>query len=112
MKKIYNLAHYPDNGDHQECDIGLPFEIVKGRDGYYWTDRKGIKHTYNILKSNKTTNKWIVHLKVGANESLFKIFNIMVNKDVDKIIEYCRKIYKKSLIMEIARLQEELKTLE
>ena len=35
-----------------------------------------------------------------------------VDKNLDKIIEYCVKVYKKSLKIEIERLKKELKELE
>jgi hypothetical protein len=109
-KTIYTITDYPDNGDHQECDIGLPFEIRKGEDGYFWTDKKGKKCSYNIFKSDKIDNRWIVHLTEDANKSLINIFEIKMNKDLNKIIDYCVSLYKKSLSMEIKRLTQELKS--
>jgi len=111
-KSIFTIPNYPDNGKHQECEIGLPFEIRKGEDGYFWTDKKGKEKSYNIFKGDKIDNRWIVHLTEDANKSLLKIFEIKMNKDLDKIIEYCVNLYIRSLKMEILRITKELKTFE
>jgi hypothetical protein len=113
MKKaIFTIPYYPDDGNHQECDIGLPFEIRKGEDGYFWTDKKGKEYSYNIFKGDKIDNLWIVHLTKDANKSLIDIFEIKTNKDLNKLITYCVSLYKKSLSMEIKRLTQELKSFD
>ncbi len=109
---IETLEYYPDNGKHLECLVDYPFQIRKGEDGYYYKDRKGKEHSYNIYKTDRTTNKWIVHLTEQANPSLVEIFDIKVNKDLDVILKYCVDIYKKSLKMEIKRLEKELKQIK
>jgi len=105
---ITNLKNYPINGKHQECLINLPFKITKGEDQFYWNDKKGNEHKYNIFKNaNKIDQRWIVFLKKDyCNPSLKKIFEIKVNKDLNKIIDYCFKIYQKSLKLELKRLKE------
>lgn len=111
---IKTIKHYPDDGNHLECDIGLPcFEIRKGEDGYYWRDRKGDEHKYNMFKDeNKIDDRWIAHLTDSANYSLKKIFNPKISKDLDKVIEYCYKMYVKSLKLEIKRLNIEISKYE
>lgn len=106
---IKTIKNYPDNGKHQECWINLPFQIRKGEDGYYWTDNKGNEHKYNIFNDeNKIDQRWIVHLTEDANHSLENIFEINVSEDLDEIIRYCVRLYKKSLEMELKRLHDEL----
>jgi hypothetical protein len=102
---IETLPNYPDNGKHLECYIDLPFNIRKGEDGYHWKDKKGNEHTYNLNKSGKVDERWIVHLSRFCNTSLEEIFEIKVNKDLDKILSYCLRIYKKSLTMELKRIK-------
>jgi len=95
---ITTIKNYPDDGRHQECWINLPFQIRKGEDGYYWRDKKGKEHKYNLSKDiNKIDGRWIVNLEDDANYSLKQIFEIKVNKDLEKIIAYCVKLYLKSL---------------
>lgn len=110
------IDNYPDNDKHLECHIPLPFQIRKGEDGYYYFDRKRVEHKYNIFKSeDKIDDRWIVHIDgdaPGANESLEKIFNIMVSKDLDKIVDYCFDVYEKSLQMELKRLAKIKKEME
>lgn len=111
MKKylIEPIKNYPKNGKHQECYIGLPFQIRKGEDGYRYRNKKGVELKYNIYKSEKKIDdRWICHLKYVANESLEKIFEIKANKDLYVIIKYCFEIYKKSLELEIKRTKVEL----
>lgn len=109
---IKTIKDYPDNGKHQECVVDYPFVIRKGEDGYYYKDKKSIEHKYNLNKDyNKIDNRWIVHLKEGANLSLIKIFEIKAHKDLNIILEYCKKLYLKSLKMEIKRLENEIKDL-
>lgn len=106
---ITTIRNYPDNGKHQECHIELPFDIRKGEDGYHYKNKKGIELKYNLYKSKNITEKrWIVHLARQTNESLERIFEVKTNKDLDKIIKYCVKIYEKSLKMEMKRLKKEL----
>jgi len=109
-KSIFTIPNYPNDGNHQECDIGLPFEIRKGQDGYFWNDKKGKEHSYNM--GYKVDKRWIVHLTKGANKSLVKIFEIKTSESLDKIINYCVALYKKSLSMEIKRLTQELKSFD
>ena len=106
---ITTIRNYPEDGRHQECWIGLPFQIRKGEDGYYWTDNKGKEHKYNIYKNeNKVDERWIVHLKKDANKSLRRIFEIKVSKDLEKIVKYCVMLYMKSLEMETKRVKRKL----
>lgn len=117
MKKNYTIQtihNYPDNGKHQECILsgGLPFEIRKGEDGYIWTDKSHKEHKYNMYKNpDKITKKWIVHLKEDANPSLQNIFEIHTSKNLDEVVDYCIKIYKESIALEIKRLKKELKNI-
>ena len=110
---ITNLKTFPADGKHQDCWTGLPFYITKGKDMFYYIDKKSKERVYDkgMLK-NKIDDRWIVFLKKEANPSLQKIFNIKVNKSLDVIIEYCIDVYKKSLQMEIIRLSKELKELK
>jgi hypothetical protein len=105
---VETIKNYPNDGNHLECFIDLPFQIRRGEDGYYYNDSKGVERKYNMFKTeNKVDNRWIVHIddvKPGYNQSLEKIFNIMVNKDLDKIIKYCIEIYEKSLTLELQRV--------
>lgn len=107
---IDTLENYPDNGKHQQCWIELPFEIKKGEDGYYWMDKNKVEHPYNMFKEN-IDDRWIVHLAPDANQSLLEIFEIKVNKDLNKILQYCFKVYRKSLKMELDRLNHIEKSL-
>jgi len=106
---ISNLTTYPQDGNHQECFYLSAFEIRKGEDGYFYHDKKGNEKKYNLLKGDKIDDRWIVNIKEEANESLKEIFEIKVHKDLNVILNYCADIYKKSLKMEIKRLQKELK---
>jgi len=107
---IETLLNYPDNEKHQQCFIDLPFQIRKGEDGYFWHDKKGKEHKYNWFKSEKIIDKrWIVHLNGDTNQSLEEIFNIKVSKNLNAILDYCTKLYKKSLEMEMKRLEQMIK---
>lgn len=115
-KIISTINRYPDNGKHLECDICFDFfcdidcfEIRKGEDYFCYTDEKGKQKEYG---RNKIDDRWIVILKNTANKSLRKIFNVKVSKDLDVIINYCIEIYKKSLVMEVKRISEELRNIE
>ncbi len=106
---IETIKNYPSDGKHQECYIGLPFQIRKGEDGYHNRNKKGIERKYNIYKSEtKIDERWICQLTEEANESLEKIFEIKANKDLDVIIKYCVDKYKKSLELEMKRIKKEL----
>lgn len=116
MKKIgysiYPIPRYPDDGNHVECWVDVPFdfpfEVRKGEDIYWYKDRKGKEKVYNGFKK-KIDDRWIVNLREDeANPSLIEIFDIKVSKDLNKILKYCVGIYKKSLVMEQYRIQEEL----
>jgi len=109
---IKTIKTYPDDGNHKEVVIDLPFYISRGLDSFTYIGSTGKEKEYNSCKSSKTDRRWIVLLKEGANPSLKKIFNIRLDKDLDKILDYCMKIYKKSLIEEISRLERELKGFE
>ena len=107
------IQNYPDDGNHLECHLPLPFIIRRGEDGYFYRDKKGKECKYNMFKGNKTDDRWIVHLySRGISPSLEKIFEIHVSKDLDKIVDYCFKVYRKSLNMEFDRLVEIEKKLE
>ena len=108
---IVTLKNYPDNGKHQRCVTGLPFNISKGHDGFYYTDHTGLERKYNMFKGDKIDDRWIVFLKKKASPSLKKIFKMKLSKDLGKILDYCEKMYIKSLKMEIKRLTAELKEL-
>ena len=113
---IKPIKNYPDNGKHLECKIDLPFLIRRGEDGYIYTDKNGVEKLYGMEKKkdgsyiHKTDSRWIVHIDgngngKGINKCLEGIFEIMVNKDLDKIVDYCFKIYEKSLKLELLRLE-------
>lgn len=117
MRKTYDITvieNYPDDGNHLECNLPLPFDVKRGEDGYYYRDKKGVERAYNLKNINndkrKTDDRWIVHLDTGRlhgiNPSLERIFNIMVDKDLDKIVDYCFDIYEKGLEMEKKRLEK------
>ena len=103
---ITDIKHYPDDGNHQECIIDLPFEIRRGEDGYVYHDKKGVEHKYNMR--NKLDKRWVVHLTDTSNESLSKLFEIKCNKDLTVILNYCIRLYKKSLKMELKRVSTKL----
>ena len=111
MRNYYidTIANYPDDGKHQECFIDLPFQIRKGEDGYYYK-KKGKEYKYNMFKSeNKIDDRWICWIdsdKDGVTPSLVQIFEIQVNKDLDKVVDYCYDIYEKSLKLELKRLEK------
>jgi len=106
---ITPIKNYPDNGKHLECHIPLPFDIKRGEDGYYYRDHKGVERKYNLYKDDrKIDDRWIVHIDgdaLGVTESLIRIFHIMVDKDLDKIVDYCLDIYERSLKLEQERLK-------
>lgn len=115
--KLLTMYQYPDDGNHLECWVDVPFnfpfEIRKGEDMYWYTDRKGKEKVYNGYKSDKIDKRWIVNLFTEeASASLNEIFDIKVSKDLNKIIKYCIDIYKKSLVMEEARIQQELNNIK
>lgn len=110
---ITTIRNYPDDGRHLECHLPLPFDIKRGEDGYYYHDKRGKECKYNLFKSEgKVDDRWIVHLDKtenavdGINPSLERIFHIMVDKDLDKIVDYCFEVYEKSLEMEKKRLEK------
>lgn len=108
---IYTITDYPDDGKHMEYETSLPFEIRKGEDAYQYTI-KGVSKMYNTFNSqSKIDDRWIVHLKNTASESLESIFEIKLSKDLEVIIHYCKKLYIKSLKMELVRIQLELKNI-
>lgn len=106
---ITNLADYPDTGEHQECFINIPcFSITKGHDCFFWKDKNGEEHSYNNYKTT-VDKRWIVTLNESeASSSLKEIFEIKTSKDVHKIIEYCVNLYRKSLKMELAKIEDDL----
>ena len=111
--KISTIKNYPDDGNHQVCEIGLPFCIRKGQDSYTYNDKNGKEKHYNNFKSaNKVDSRWICHLKENASESLSEIFEIKCNKKLEVIINYCVKTYIKSLKMEVKRIKLELENME
>lgn len=102
---IFNLNGYPDDGNHQECFVDLPFRITKGEDPFFYKV-KGKEYNYN--KSGKD-QRWFCELSGNyVSPSLEEIFEFKVHKDLNVILEYCRKMYTKSLKMEIKRLKQEL----
>lgn len=106
------IDNYPDDGNHLECVLDLPFEIRKGENGYIWLDKNGVEHKYNMYKTDYwIENRWIVHLRKDANDSLNEIFEVRMNKDLNKIVRYCVKLYLKSLEMEKERVQREFQSL-
>lgn len=117
----HNLTNYPRDGKHMECFIYLEydsffkilrcFEIKKGEDGYWYNDKNGKEKTYNVFKSDKTDDRWIVNInKDYASESLKDLFEIKVNKRLDIIIKYCINLYIKSLKMERESINIELES--
>lgn len=109
--KIKNLKNYPENGKHLECIINLPFEIKKGEDGYYYYDKNGQQHKYNLFDDpDKVDDRWIINL--SENSSLYfvdKFFEIKTSKDLDKLVGYAAKTYIKALQSEINRVKKEFK---
>jgi len=101
---IFNLRNYPDDGNHQECFTDLPFKITKGEDGFPY-HIKGKEYQYN--KSGKD-QRWFCELgDEYISPSLEEIFEFRVHKDLNIILEYCRKLYVRSLKMEMKRLKKE-----
>ena len=70
---------------------------------------------YYVFRNYKTDywieNRWIVHLRKDANDSLNEIFEVRMNKDLNKIVRYCVNLYLKSLEMEKERVQREFQSL-
>jgi hypothetical protein len=108
--RLRNIKNYPDNGNHQEVVFesfsSLPFEIRKGEDCGWYDDKHGKIHGYNT--GEVTTKKWIAKLTDESNKSLKDIFEIKVMLNVDKLIDYCVKLYKRSISLEIERLRKVL----
>lgn len=106
---IYNLKDYPDDGNHQECFMDLPFKVTKGEDAFIYTIKEK-EYTYNKSGNDQ---RWFCNLKYEldfyVSPSLEEIFEFKVHKDLNIILEYCRKLYVKSLKMEIKRSKQELK---
>jgi len=98
------IENYPDDGNHLEYVTDLPFCIRVGEDGYYYYE-DGVEKKYNL--GNKTTKTWICHLKKGANRSLKAIFKVKTGK-METLVEYCEKLYLKSLHMEVKRIMDEI----
>lgn len=116
---IDSLPRYPDNELHQECFIYLPgnilpFEMRKGEDGYHY-HTNGKEKKYNLREDGEVSQNWIVHLSSCSlslpNKSLRDIFEIKESKSLVEIIRYCIDLYKKSLAMEVIRINEELEIL-
>lgn len=112
MKQVIeNLKYYPQDSNHQKCTLydvssnELPFQITKGKDAYWYADEKGEEHFYGN-KSGVPDKRWIVHLKDFANPSLRTIFKIKTSRSLETLVKYCRKLYLRSIDMEIRRLQE------
>ena len=94
---ILNNPNYPDDGNHLICELdGLPFDIRKGEDRYYWTAEDGTECAYD-------GDRWIVWLTDGASESLTQLFEVKIDTELSSIIHYCVNIYVESLHMEIER---------
>lgn len=106
---IVTLKNYPDNGKHQRCETIYPFDISKGMDGFYYNNSKGEEQKYNMFVSEKIDERWIAFVEKKASPSLKKIFKTKLHKDLNVILEYCDKLYIRSLKMEIKRLRKELK---
>ena len=102
---IIHLESYPKDGNHMRCLIDLPFDITKGRDGFSYTDKKGNRLYYNNKKHTDT--RWIILLASddrGVNKSLSKIFEPRCSYNIDIILKYAHYIYRKSLKLEVQRL--------
>lgn len=106
---IITIKNYPDDGKHQVCNLDIPIVITKGEDPFHWIDNKGVEHLYGSY-TGKVDERWICYLygetRTGINPSLKKIWENKVNKDLDKIVDYCLKVYRKSLALEMDRLIE------
>jgi len=108
MEKPYiieNLENYRKDGNHQKCIIDLPFDITKGLDGFSYYDKKGKIHQYNMFKSGRIDDRWIIFIKPEAPESLKKLFDVKMSKDLERLIRYAVGLYKKSLDMEQSKLR-------
>lgn len=105
--EVRTLKNYPDNGKHQVCKIDLPFDITKGEDGFYWVDKNGVQHKYNLFSTkSKVDDRWIATIKEGVlNPSLIKLFDTKVHKDLNVVVDYCKKTYIKSLNQELQRVK-------
>ena len=108
-RRIGNLKNYPQDGNHLECYTSLPFNITKGQNGFYYMDSKGNEKTYNKYKSDEVIEKrWIAELKPNPNKELEKLFFIKCSTNLDLVIDYCTKIYIKSLELQLKNIREEL----
>lgn len=118
MRNYYITAikNYSDDGNHLECHLPLPFQIRRGEDEYIYRDKHGIEKKYNIFKGDKIEKRWIAHLTDGGyhgiNPSLEEIFEIKVDADLDRLVNYCFRMYEKSLKLEAQRLKKIKKELE
>ena len=107
---IRNIRIYPDDGKHQEYITKLPFTILKGVDPFRYSSN-GKDMYYNDEKKwgNRVDNRWIALTNASANPSLKFIFKAKLSKDIDKVLEYCKKTYLKSLKLELKRIEKEIK---
>ena len=117
-KRVCTIINYPDDGNHQNCFIDMPFfQIRKGEDGYAYNTKKGVGKHYNLHPNPKRgewkpTKMWIVNLHSNSSDNLERIFEIKTSKSEDILIDYCQKVYVKYLKAEIKEMQEELKDLQ
>lgn len=109
MIRTRPIKLYPDNGKHIEVITDMPFYISKGEDPfYYYVGKKEM--CYN--GGDKTTTKWLCRLTPESNISLRKIFEIKVTNNVENAYRYCKKMYIKSLKMELERICKEIEKYE
>ena len=108
-KHITNLETYPQNGKHQKCIVdGLPFYFTKGENPFYWEDKNGKIYQYNnYTDPNKVDERWVIFIDEKKSALYIrKNFEIKANKDLDKLIAYGIKLYKKTLIFEIKKFNK------
>lgn len=96
MDKLFvaNIEHYPKNGEHLEI-IGLcdfPFEVTKGLDTFYFTDKNGTEH-------KSTSYLWYCDFMPDLN------IDTKGFKTPQKAIEYGFRQYKKWLNQQLKKLK-------
>jgi hypothetical protein len=110
---IRRIPDYPDDGTHMQVHWDLPIEVVKGVDGFVYYSPKGEERHYNRRLRDKSPidQRWIAGVssdfELGTidSETINRILQKVVHKDLEKVLQHCVKVYKKIL-------QEELKYLE
>ena len=103
--QIKNLKTYPKTGEHQYVEFLLPFSITKGMDEFWYIDKDGNEKCYNCSNTEKTTKQWIIFIENNTISKLKDVFEVRTSNNVEVLIKYAIRVYKKAL-------KEELKLLK